>query len=168
MKKIKNKLVILAAACFGMAFGTGIVAAANEVINTAYVEDGVVYTDADMTEVADELYVSDDGTLYTDAEMTVAVPHKTDFEVNENGETYGNCLDIMYAEDMPDLMAAVGDNGKKGYIRKTDSDGDVSECSTPEETVKKIDELRANGSRVINLYASDGVTVIDTFTIGNN
>ncbi len=47
MKKIKNRIITLAVVCLGMACGTGIVAAANEVIKTAYVEDGFVYTDAE-------------------------------------------------------------------------------------------------------------------------
>ena len=167
MKKITNRIITLAVACLGMACGTGIVAAANEVIKTAYIENGVIYNDAEMTEVADELYVGDDGTLYIDSEMTIAVPHKTDFDVNENGETFGSASDVIYVEDEPDLMAALGDNGKEGYIRKSEADGGVSECSTPEETVRKIEELTANGPRVINLYESDGVTVIDTFTMGD-
>lgn len=173
MKKIKNRIIILAAVCLGMACGTGIVAAANEVIKTAYVEDGVVYTDAEKTDVAESLYMGNDGNMYIDPEMNVAVPHKdeTEYEVNENGETFGTCLDVIYPEDEPDLMAAVGDNGRKGYIRKTELDDDeMAKCETPEEAVRIQEEREKNGNppRVINVYESDGVTVIDTFTIGNN
>ena len=167
MKKIKNRIITLAVAGLGMACGTGIVAAANEVIKTAYVEDGWVYTDAEKTEKVDEFYTGDDGTLYIDEDMTVEVPHRTDLLVNENGETYGIDGMGIYSEDRPDLIFATGDHGKKGYIRKTELDGE--QPSTPEEAVKMMEEREAQGNpnRIINVYESDGVTVIDTFTIGS-
>ena len=172
MKKIKNRIITLAVACLGMACGTGIVAAANEVIKTAYVEDGFVYTDIEKTDVAESFYIGDDGNMYIDPEMNVAVPHKdkSEYEVNENGETFGTCRDVIYPEDEPDLIFATGDNGVEGYVRKTELDDDeMAKCETPEEAVRIQEEREKNGNppRVINVYESDGVTVIDTFTIGD-
>ncbi|MCM1133413.1 MAG: hypothetical protein NC340_08075 [Ruminococcus flavefaciens] len=112
-------------------------------------------------------YVGSDGTIYTDAEMTDAVPHKdkSEYGINANGETFGNCLDVMYVEDEPDLMAAIGDNGTEGYIRRTEADGEMP--ANPEEAVRMMQERATAPPRVINVYESDGVTIIDTFTIGD-
>ncbi len=172
MKKIKNRIITLAVAGLSVACGTGIGAVANEMIKTAYVEDGVVYTDETKTEVADHFYADDNGEIYIDPEMTVAVPHKdkSEYEVNENGETFGTGADAMYPEDEPDLIAAVGDNGIEGYVRKTELDDDeMDKAQTPEEVARIQEERDAKGNpnRIINVYESDGVTVIDTFTIGS-
>ena len=169
MKKIKNRIITLAVAGLSVACGTGIGAVANEMIKTAYVEDGFVYTDETKNELADHFYMDTDGNMYTDPEMTVAVPHKdkSEYEVNENGETFGTGADAKYPEDEPDLVAALGDNGIEGYVRKTELDGETP--STPEEAIRLQEERKAKGNppRIINVYESDGVTVIDTFTIGS-
>ena len=158
MKKIKNRIITLAVAGLSVACGTGIGAVANEMIKTAYVEDGVVYTDETKTEVADHFYADDNGEIYIDPEMTVAVPHKdkSEYEVNENGETFGTGADAMYPEE--------------GYVRKTELDDDeMDKAQTPEEVARIQEERDAKGNpnRIINVYESDGVTVIDTFTIGS-
>lgn len=167
MKKIKGKIITAVAVCLGLACGTGIVAVANEVINTAYVEDGVVYTDTEKTETVNHFYNDENGNIYIDSEMNIAVPHKTDFEVNENGETYGNMLGVFYVEDEPDLMAAIGDNGIEGYVRRTELEGEPP--ASPEEAIKMQEEREKNGNppKVVNVYEADGVTVIDTLTSVN-
>ena len=55
-----------------------------------------------------------------------------------------------------DFYSAIGVNGKKGYIR-------ASEMNGP----KTLDEAATydDSSKDIPVYASDGVTVIDTFHI---
>ena len=77
--------------------------------------------------------------------------------VNENGYTMGNATTEDYAEirDL-DFYSAIGVNGKKGYIR-------ASEMNGP----KTLDEAATydDSSKDIPVYASDGVTVIDTFHI---
>ena len=63
--------------------------------------------------------------------------------VNANGQTYGVAND----EGVPDLTAAQATNGKIGYIYN--------------------DELFSqSGSRYLNVYESDGVTVIGKFPLG--
>lgn len=168
MKKIKNKIISCVAVCLGVCCATGIVAVAHEAVKNAYVEDGFVYTDSEKTDLVNHFYIDEDGEMYIDPEMSIAVPHKTDFEVNENGETYGTAGDLIYYEDEPDLIAVVGNNGIEGYVRKTELEADTPSC--PEEAVKMMEERKRNGNqpRVIDVYESDGVTVIDTFTIGGN
>ena len=77
--------------------------------------------------------------------------------VNENGYTMGNATteDSSEIRDL-DFYSAIGVNGKKGYIR-------ASEMNGPET----LDEAAAydDSSKDIPVYASDGVTVIDTFHI---
>lgn len=84
--------------------------------------------------------------------------------VNENGQTYGTAGGITDLSLLPDLIAVVGDNGHEGYIYREDFMGEDPE--SPEEAVA-IQESLENGTyvpKVFNVYESDGVTVIDTFT----
>lgn len=103
--------------------------------------------------------------VYHDKEMTQIVPHTyVDYEVNENGQTYGTDIDSPYVEDLPDLMAVIGDHGKQGYVYRDEFLGDPP--SSPEEAVE-IQKSIENGTyipKVYNVYESDGVTIIDTFT----
>lgn len=107
--------------------------------------------------------------MYYDEAMTQPVPHThSEYEVNENGQTYG-IGDANYVEDLPDLMCVIGDNGIKGYAY-TEDFLYKGAAKNPEEAVAQM-EAKANGTYVpvvIDVYESDGVTVIDTFTIGRN
>ena len=78
---------------------------------------------------------------------------------NAAGETYGpNPLAYELGIEL-DLIAAIGNRQIEGYIRTEDQE-------SPD--FKTLDERAAyNGvDRVIPLYAVDGVTILDTFTIG--
>ncbi len=88
------------------------------------------------------------------------------YNINENGESYGTAQDAPDGKE-PDLVAVLGDNGNVGYARSSDIDGEMPSC--PEEAVRMQEEREKAGNppRVINVYKSDGVTVIDTFTIGD-
>ncbi|MDE6673133.1 MAG: hypothetical protein K2K16_13245 [Ruminococcus sp.] len=114
-------------------------------------EEGVVYN------------CNEDGTL-------TPVPHvEGNYAVNENGQTYGVSVDSPYIEDVPDLQLAEGDNGITGYVYTYDLIFKDMPAN-PEEAVAMMEaraEAKANGTyepKVINVYESDGVTVIDTFT----
>lgn len=62
------------------------------------------------------------------------------------------------AERIPALIAAVGDHGTAGYVKYSDLYGTPAPA-TPQ------DALAAQArTRVIPVYASDGVTVVDTLT----
>ncbi|MCM1507853.1 MAG: hypothetical protein NC177_12075 [Ruminococcus flavefaciens] len=108
-----------------------------------------------------------EGVLYTcneDGTLT-PVPHiEGNYEVNENGQTYGVAVG-NYAEDFPDLQPVIGDNGIKGYAYTEDLLYKGA-AKNPEEAVAQMEAI-ANGTYVpvvIDVYESDGVTVIDTFT----
>ena len=66
----------------------------------------------------------------------------------------------------PGLLLAQGEDGTLGYVRATDLGEPQPE--TPEEALALMAEREASGytGRYINLYASDGVTVIGRFHIG--
>lgn len=87
------------------------------------------------------------------------------FDVNENGESYGNYFQAMEAGVDPDLIAAQGVDGTRGYVRASDLEEPMPE--TPEAALALQAERRASGytGRYINLYASDGLTVIGSFFI---
>lgn len=105
--------------------------------------------------------VNEDGTL-------TPAPHvEGNYEVNENGQTYGVAVG-NYVEDFPDLQPVIGDSGIKGYVYTYDLLY-KGEAKNPEEAVAQM-EARANGTYVpvvLDVYESDGVTVIDTFTEGS-
>ena len=101
--------------------------------------------------------------VYKDAEMTQEVEHThSDYRVNANGQTYG-IGDAEYVEDLPDLIAAMGDNGRLGYVYTSEF---LKTPSSPEEAVahQKALESGEYTPRVINVYESDGKTVVDTLT----
>ena len=69
------------------------------------------------------------------------------------------------------LIAALGSNGTRGFVKAEDLDGDLP--SNPAEAVAYMEEMArktAYGTkkyvRLIPLYAEDGVTVIGEFAIG--
>ena len=69
------------------------------------------------------------------------------------------------------LIAALGTNGTRGFVKAEDLDGDLP--SNPAEAVAYMEEMERktaygtkNYVRLIPLYAEDGVTVIGEFAIG--
>lgn len=83
----------------------------------------------------------------------------TNYPKNELGETYGKSIDAKVNEIEPDLISAVGEDGIKGYVRQTELEGEVPK--NPEEALAK----EAKTDRYINLYKSDGKTIIGKFKV---
>lgn len=79
------------------------------------------------------------------------VPSGPDYPTNASGQTYGSARDNSR---QPDLVAAVGDCGRTGYIER-----DAFEEQPPWEP-----GAGAPGLRSTPVYESDGLTRIDTFT----
>lgn len=71
-----------------------------------------------------------------------------------NGSSYAQTY-----EDTSDLIAAIGDNGVIGYIRRSEAEEAEEEDLSPNGD-KITDQL----SHTISLYDKDGITVLDTFT----
>jgi hypothetical protein len=85
------------------------------------------------------------------------------YEINENGESLGDAASNR--EEMPDLIRVDGKNGIEGYARAADL---FDREPTPYEFVTEVSGviITKEGTYDINVYAEDGVTVIDTFTVG--
>lgn len=87
-----------------------------------------------------------DRAAYSDFGTTDAAPHnRTAYSVNAAGLTFGS--GAVASDDLPDLIAVVGDHGITGYVYT-------------------VEYLAAPPSfpAVMNVYKSDGKTVVDTFT----
>ena len=82
------------------------------------------------------------------------------YRVNASGQTYGSGAGVSKISQEPDLMRAVGTNGKVGYVYSSELNG--PQPKTPQQAVA----LDSRGPRTIPLYASDGKTVIGSFVIG--
>lgn len=77
--------------------------------------------------------------------------------VNNNGETFGS---LLFSSTVPDLVSAVGDNGIEGYVKFSDLDSS-STPSSPDDALNSM----SSSDMHIDLYAVDGMTILDQFTI---
>jgi len=95
------------------------------------------------------------------AEMVVEdcprLPAEPPYPVNENGMTYGAGVDED--DPGPDLVAAIGTNGRCGFVRAADRD---QKASTPAEALSQTEPEATD----VPLLAQDGVTEIGRFRIG--
>lgn len=92
----------------------------------------------------------------TRVEEPSSIPRGPDYPTNASGLTYGGAAAGSYPD--PDLIAVSGNCGHTGYALRWELD-DPAPWS-PEAG------RDAGTPRTIPVYASDGVTQIDTFTIG--
>lgn len=83
---------------------------------------------------------------------TDSITNSGELRINKNGVTYGP--DLFGAE----LIAAYSDDGTLGYVYRKDLEGDMP------KTIEEALAVSGKG-RVITVYASDGVTIIGTFTM---
>lgn len=89
----------------------------------------------------------------------------TPFSVNSNGETYGDLFQTREAGVDPDLILAAGENGVVGYVQTADLEGPVP--ASPEEALAIQEQRKEEGytGRYIDLFESDGETVIGRFFV---
>lgn len=114
--------------------------------------------------------------LGTLAATALAIEHsRPSYSVNAAGQTYGSAAHAMSPDEYPDLIAAVGVGGVRGYVYKEDLEGETPRSPEEALAIQKQNDLRmaaaAPGTRVvmdeIPLYAADGKTVIGKFQIIN-
>lgn len=95
------------------------------------------------------------------------------FPVNEHGQTYGSHADAESPEDGPDLVAVGMEDGSTAYVHSSDLtryDGAVPHPDEASRYAAKTQAMsvawRARGFEYIPItaYASDGVTVLSTWT----
>ena len=99
-------------------------------------------------------------TLITSAISSAESPLQS-YPVNANGQTYGSDLTAELTGETPDLVLVEGDNGVTGYAYAKDLEGPA--FSSPEEAVAYV---KSHESLTIPVYASDGITVLGSFTMG--
>lgn len=106
------------------------------------------------------ILISLSATVFAD-DRSEAIP----FDVNENGETYGDYFQAASAGYTPDLIYAQGENGIFGYVRASDLEEPMPE--SPEAALVLQAERKASGytGHFINLYDADGVTIIGRFFV---
>lgn len=86
-----------------------------------------------------------------DSEAVNGIEYLDELKINENGLTYGP--DELGA----DLIAVISDQGELGYVYRDE---------LYKDNVCSIDDalLYEEGIIILNVYASDGITIIGTFT----
>ena len=77
--------------------------------------------------------------------------------------TYGSGAAVKPGAPLPDLIAAYGTNGIRGYVRSSDLEGPSPQ--TPQEAMAQQAQTEASHGRTIALYAQDGKTVIGGFFV---
>lgn len=86
--------------------------------------------------------------------------NKNYYLTNSHGETYGNLIQAMNIGYEPDLIQATGVGEIDGYIRNSEANG-----NTPVSPEDAAFFNQKNVPYYINLYESDGKTVIGKFLI---
>lgn len=89
---------------------------------------------------------ADPGTEWT-VIAQYATTSTTEWSVNENGQTYG----VPNVNGLPDLSPALASNGKVGYIFN-----------------REVLSFREGEEGFMNVYESDGTTVVGQFFVGNS
>lgn len=86
-------------------------------------------------------------------------PALDNFPTNAFGQTYGSDA-YVEPEKAPDLIAVAGDHGKFGYVYRDELNG--PEFQSPEDALRWQGSYKAD---VLVVYAQDGKTKVDTFTL---
>ncbi|MDF9409889.1 MAG: hypothetical protein A4E53_00788 [Pelotomaculum sp. PtaB.Bin104] len=86
------------------------------------------------------------------------------FPKNQYGQTYGSSFYATSPETVPDLVAAVGMDDTKGYVKRTDLEQPFPK--TPQEAIALNKQNLAHPTQEIPLYDVDGKTVIGKFIFG--
>ena len=96
------------------------------------------------------------------------------YPVNEQGQTYG-ASDVAYenlpdgvsgreaADYLPDLVLVENSDGVEGYVLKGDF---LPQTPTSPQEALEMQESGAFSRKEVPMYASDGVTVVGTFSVG--
>lgn len=111
-----------------------------------------------------KFYNGDGYTIYTcNASPNIRVPltAKT-IQVNADGKVYGPEIFLAQLGIEADLIQARGNSGNIGYVKSTDLNID-DDVETPSDAIYAMTNRGVD--RMIPVYASDGETIIDTFTV---
>ncbi|MHA3725322.1 hypothetical protein ACXR2T_15775 [Leucobacter sp. HY1910] len=104
------------------------------------------------------------GTLIGSVSGAAFADDPSEYKTNSNGLTLGTVLDAEELGVYPDLVFATATNGEEGYVFNAELEGETPK--SPEEAATWNETH--NVDRVINVYASDGETVIGEFLISKS
>ncbi len=90
------------------------------------------------------------------------------FEVNENGQTYGDTMYCTKMEEFPDLIGAVSKDGTEGYVYFEDLYGNIPD--SPEAAAKYMEDIIKQNedgvyTKTVLVYESDGKTVVGEYEV---
>lgn len=94
-----------------------------------------------------------------------------EIKINKKGETYGTyVIDEDGKNIEPDLMAVVGLNNVKGYVKKSDLYNEKNQPQNPEEALamqykESIRRWNLFYKNTINVYSNDGETILGKYKI---
>lgn len=104
---------------------------------------------------------------YKENDYTIKNNNNNTFKVNKNNETYGTFKVNANGETIePDLIGVIGVNNVEGYVKKSDLYDEENQPKNPEEAIKYLEEGRDKKVRIINVYKSDGETIIGKYKVG--
>lgn len=86
---------------------------------------------------------------------------RPDFPTNANGQSYGSLKYVEVAEDEPDLILVISDQGSEGYVNRTDLE---PELKSPAEVEAWL-ASRTPEDLILPVFTNDGQTQIGTFTL---
>lgn len=97
------------------------------------------------------------------ASATQAPQPQQTYSTNAKSQTFGSAGTAASAATEPDLIQALASNGAEGYAYKKDLDWGTNFASP--DAALAWQAANAGKSHTINVYKSDGTTVIGEFTL---
>lgn len=87
---------------------------------------------------------------------------KTEYQINEDGLTYGNDLLAMQIGEEPDLLAAIATNDKEGYVYTVQLNDAINsdKPSNPNEAVRMMKDRAIRNSPLFIDYLSKSLGVL--------
>lgn len=151
----KGVKFLVTTCCIMTAAATAAVTAVANGEKTAEELNNAIINGEDISEYENvDLFAYSDAVKNQEKEEYNAEDH---YGVNDSGLTYGSAAWATDIDDEPDLILAQATNGEIGYVYNDELDG---------ETPASPEEAKNEPGYVINVYESDGQTVIGEFEVG--
>jgi hypothetical protein len=87
------------------------------------------------------------------------------YPTNAHGQSYGSAAVAESRSQLPDLVRVQADNGAVGYIQRGDFEGPALTRDQVLQLPRDADGNFVEPKRTLTVYASDGTTVVGTFTL---
>lgn len=88
--------------------------------------------------------------------------------MNANGQTFGSAENAATDDELPDLVAVIGDRGTTGYIEKSALDDTATSptdaTALQRQTIGGV-EVVGSAPQTVPVFDQAGTTQVDEFTI---